>query len=998
MKTLYKLLLTCVGFFIISSTDAQLKINNSRGISFAEWQNYINKTNVFLESVDEASFINYVIISGGGHWNEKPYFVSYIKSQIKKDREELVYKVGTGVIKNVAEVNKYMASLQPNYSKLYAEFKPRMKEIVEAENQKNALKLKAATGPLPTTFGCGSPCSNPGFEAGTGFWDYWSGTACSTSPDPCSLVSGFSSSAHVLETVGGFDPIVGAALPLVAPGGGGTNSLMIGNGTGTNYGASRASISFTVDSNSTNFTYRYAVVLQDPGSTHTDPERPYFKVKLRDALGNVLACGDYEVLAKPPIVDFFLAPGFSDVYYRPWTTVFVPLSAYIGQCVTLEFTSSDCAQGGHYGYAYIDADCSPSTLVTSSPAVCGGATVALTAPSGAASYSWTNTSTGGTTGIVGSATGSSIVVDTGSTFQVVMTSVTGVACTSTLTITVLQSPFSFFTNFTADTVCAGTPTTFDELSLPVDSATAWSWDFDNDGLTDSNLEDPTHIFADGGTYPVTLISTWGPCNADTTINVSVLPGGIPVITPVATMCATASATTLVVTGASGGVWAGPGITNTTTGAFDPALASTTGPNVITYSTPGMCGAADTISITVIPSSSPAWTPSGVCEDVAPINLNALITGTTGGTWSGTGVTGSTFDPSGLSGSIAITYTVGTSPCVMTSTQNIVVTPVANATISGTSVCSDDAPFAIVGADPGGVWSGSGVNPTTGIFNPASVAAPGTYIITYTIAGVCSAVDTALITVIPGGNPAWSIQPNICEQAASIDLNTLISVGGTAGGTWSGPGVTGSTFDPTGLSGNVNIVYTVGQGGCANSTTLVIDVDPIDAAFTATPTSGDEPLFVNFVNGSSNAVSYLWDLGDGTNSSTTNPSNTYMYGDYTVMLIATNASGCQDTAWLLIEVDQISLLTVPNVFTPNGDGENELFHAITQYGLTDFDATIYDRWGLKMYEWSDANAGWNGQAKNGSPAPDGTYYYIINATGTDKKDYLYTGFVQLIREK
>lgn len=995
MKKAYSFLLIFVAFFALNSATAQLNINNSYSVSPSDWQKYVNKANVLLEGVDEASFINYVIVSSGGNWNEKPYFTSYIKAVLKKDREELTYKVGTGKINTVVEVKAFLSAKQVNYIKLYADFKLRIKEIVEAEDAKNAAKKTAGIGLPPTSLGCGSPCSNPGFEAGTGFWDYESGTACSTSPDPCSPIAGFSASAHILQAVGGFDPVVGAALPLVAPGGG-TASLMIGNGTGTGWGASRASISFTVDSNSTNFTYRYAVVLQDPGTSHTDPERPYFKVKLRDALGAVLACGDYEVIAKPPIVDFFLAPGTTDVYYRPWTTVFVPLSPYIGQCVTLEFTSSDCAQGGHYGYAYIDADCSPSTLLTSSPAVCGGASVTLTAPSGAASYAWTNVSAGGTTGIVGSTTGSTAVVDTGGTFQVVMTSVTGVMCTSTLTITVLSSPFSFFTNFTADTVCEGTITSFLEASLPADSANAWSWDFDNDGLTDSNLENPTHIFPSDGTFPVTLISTWGPCNADTTINVTVLPGGIPVITPVATMCATGSATTLVVTGASGGVWAGTGITNTTTGAFDPALASTTGPNVITYTTPGICGAADTISITVIPSSSPAWTTTSVCADAAPFSLDSFVTGTPGGTWSGTGVTGSTFNPTGLSGSIAVTYTVGTVPCVMTSTQNIVVAPSVDATISSAVVCSDDASFIIVGADPGGTWSGTGVNPTTGLFNPASVTAPGSYVITYTIAGACTDVDTALITVIPGGNPAWTLQPNICEQAPSIDLNTLIT--GTTGGTWSGPGVTGNTFDPSGLSGNVSIVYTVGQGGCASSTTLVIDVDPIDAAFTATPSSGMEPLFVNFVNGSSNAVSYLWDLGDGTSSSATNPSNTYLYGTYTVMLIATNASGCQDTAYLLIDVDQISLLSVPNVFTPNGDGNNDLFHAITEYGLTTFDATIYDRWGLKMYEWNDSSAGWNGQAKNGSPAPDGTYYYIINATGIDNKDYLYTGFVQLIREK
>lgn len=991
MKKLYSLFVLSAILFAAQIATAQK--TNTYGISDVEWNKYVNKTNGLLESVDKASFLNYVLISSGDNLNEKHYFAAYIKAIQLKDRAELDYRVGTGAITSVLGVKAYLSSLQPRYIKLYAEYKKVRVEVIQTEDAKT-LK-RNAIGPNPSPLNCGSPCNNPGFESGTGFWDYWSGTACSTSPDPCSLVSGFSSSAHVLETVGGFDPIVGAALPLVAPGGG-SSSLMIGDGSTTGAGASRASISFTVDASSTNFTYRYAVVLQDPVVGHTDPERPYFKVKLRDALGNVLACGDYEVIAKPPITGFFLVSGTTDVYYRPWTTVFVPLGAYVGQCVTLEFTSSDCSQGGHYGYAYIDADCSPSTLLTSSPAVCGGATVTLTAPSGAASYDWTNVSAGGTTGIVGSSTTPSIGVNIGGTYQVVMTSVTGALCTSTLTITVLSSPANPFANFTSDIVCEDTPTSFTDISTPTDSATAWSWDFNNDGISDSNTQNPTNTYAAGGTYPVTLTITWGPCNADTTINVTVLPGGVPVIDTIPAICAGAAPITLTETGASGGLWSGStGITNTTTGAFDPSVA-TIGLNQIIYATSGMCGAADTISINVVPSSSPTWTTTTMCANVTPVNLNTLVTGTAGGTWSGTGVTGTTFDPTGLSGTYAVTYTVGTIPCVLTSTQNITVNPVPNATIaSGATLCTDGASVTLVGATSGGTWSGTGVNASTGVYNPATVA-PGTYVITYTIAGACGASDTALVTVFLGGTPTWTLQPSICEGAPSINLNSLVT--GSAGGTWSGTGVTGNTFDPSGLSGNVSITYSVGQGPCASSSTLVINVDPIDASFTANPTSGEEPLVVDFTNGSTNAFSYFWSLGDGSTSILTDPTNTYPTGSYTVMLIATNSSGCQDTAYAFINVEDISVLTIPNIFTPNGDGANDVFRPIMQDALTSFVATIYDRWGLKMFEWTNAATGWDGKAKNGSDAPDGTYYYIVNAKGVDNKEYVYKGYLQLLREK
>jgi len=234
---------------------------------------------------------------------------------------------------------------------------------------------------------------------------------------------------------------------------------------------------------------------------------------------------------------------------------------------------------------------------------------------------------------------------------------------------------------------------------------------------------------------------------------------------------------------------------------------------------------------------------------------------------------------------------------------------------------------------------------------------------------------------------------ICESAAPVDLSTLVT--GAAGGTFSGTGVSGNIFDPSGVSGSSTITYTVTQSGCSATSTEVVAVDPITADFTATPVTGMAPLSVTTLNGSTNAVSYVWNFGNGATSTLTNPSTVYTgMGNYTIVLIATNASGCMDTASLGIHVDEISALVAPNVFTPNGDGHNDTFHPIVAEGLTEFKATVYDRWGLKMHEWSDGTMGWDGKAKNGKPAPDGTYFWIISGKGVDGKAYEFTGFVQL----
>lgn len=1138
-----KVLLSLFSFFIVFNSLAQtgkLKIekpNNSFGISNATWNVYLNKTNLLLENVDVNSFLNYVAVSAHENISETPYFRKYVQAKLKKDKEELINKVGTGLITSVPEVKNYLSSLQPAYSTYFVEYMKHRAEIIESQK-----KLKAHNGGPPTPFNCGSPCTNPGFESGTGFWDYFSGTA-DASGTMTGITSGFNSSAHVLETVGGYDPVVGGtSLPLVSPSGG-NNSMMLGNGPVTGYGASRASISFDVSATNANFTYQFAVILQDPVSGHTDPERPYFDVQVKDAGGNLVNCGEYHVMAKPPMPGF-LSTSDPDVYYRPWTTVFVPLQAYIGQCVTIEFTASDCAQGGHYGYAYIDADCGALAMPSSSPAVCAGADVTLTAPAGGVQYDWSNTSAGGTTGIVGATNGQTVVINQAGTYQVIVTAVTGPTCTTTLTITVPSSPNNPVPMFSNTTVCAGTPTQFTDLSTPADSITAWSWDFNNDGVPDSTTQNPSFIFPGAGTYPVTLVITWGPCNASFVQNVTVTPGGTPIISPVASLCSNAAPFNLTVN-TSGGTWSGTGITNTTNGTFDPGQASisstnvisytTTGTcadsdtihinviqsdtatwtttslcsnatpvnldllvtgtpggtwsgngvtgnmfnpsglngaipvtytvgsspcgatstqninvtiiadatitpvspmcsnaapitltaantggtwsgsgitntstgtfnpasagsginNVITYSIPGTCGATDTIQIYIIPGSTATWTTTALCSDDTPVNLNSLVTGTPGGTWSGTGVTGSTFNPAGLNGAIPVTYTVGTTPCVATSTQNITVTPRADATINAVStLCSNAAPITLTAANTGGTWSGTGItNTSTGTFNPLS-ANSGTNIITYTIGGTCGDIDTVHVNVVPSSNPNWT-NPSLCSNATPLDLNTLVT--GTSGGTWSGNGVSGSTFNPAGLSGNTNITYTVGQAPCQSSSTLPVNVTLVNASFNANPTTGIAPLNVDFTNTSSPGF-YNWTFGNGDVSSYTNDSTTYLEpGYYNVLLITTN-NGCVDSAMMTIHVEQLSILTLPNVFTPNGDNNNEEWHAIIAEGLTSFKATVYDRWGLKMYEWTDEHAGWNGKAKNGSPAPDGTYYYIVTAKGDDGKDFDYTGFIQLIRAK
>ncbi|HTA28379.1 MAG TPA: gliding motility-associated C-terminal domain-containing protein, partial [Bacteroidia bacterium] len=175
--------------------------------------------------------------------------------------------------------------------------------------------------------------------------------------------------------------------------------------------------------------------------------------------------------------------------------------------------------------------------------------------------------------------------------------------------------------------------------------------------------------------------------------------------------------------------------------------------------------------------------------------------------------------------------------------------------------------------------------------------------------------------------------------------------------------------------------------------VVLFPQPV-AAFYPTPDTILGGGFVNFVNLTTNANNYIWNLGDGSNSTDTTPFHEYIQaGTYIVTLIATNTFGCRDT--LTKDVYVLEKLVVPNIFTPNGDGINDVFH-VEAGSMQTYDIQIFNRWGQKMFEATSPNIDWTGRSTSGVLEADGTYYYIIKATDFDGKQFSLDGYFQLIR--
>jgi gliding motility-associated-like protein len=288
--------------------------------------------------------------------------------------------------------------------------------------------------------------------------------------------------------------------------------------------------------------------------------------------------------------------------------------------------------------------------------------------------------------------------------------------------------------------------------------------------------------------------------------------------------------------------------------------------------------------------------------------------------------------------------------------------------------------------------------------PTPITSPsGTYnyYVTQTENGCES--DKAQTTVLIKPIPTIPTANNNGPGCIGLSINFTTPNVSNAIFTWTGPnGYSSNSQNPVleitneNQFGEYNVTVTV--NGCSSqsgSTTLV--KDPVDANFTANPTEGFYPLTVDFFNTSSNASGYVWQIGNDTSYTSDNANHTFnVEGEYNVILYAySSSSSCYDSAMITIKVIGESVLDVPNVFTPNGDGKNDLFKP-KAININTLNALVFNRWGKKVYEWEGVDNGWDGKNFAGKDCSDGTYFYLLKAEGADGQMYDMKGSVTLVR--
>ena len=183
---------------------------------------------------------------------------------------------------------------------------------------------------------------------------------------------------------------------------------------------------------------------------------------------------------------------------------------------------------------------------------------------------------------------------------------------------------------------------------------------------------------------------------------------------------------------------------------------------------------------------------------------------------------------------------------------------------------------------------------------------------------------------------------------------------------------------------------------------LIRVEPSPTAnFTFDPNTNLSNLnnTINFTDLSEGANRWNWQFDRFETSTKQNPTFTFPdTGLMKIRLIVTHPKGCKDSLTQYLDIRPEIRWFMPNAFTPNGDGTNDgFFGKGFLFGSTDFQMSIWNRWGEKVFETTDPTEEWNGRQMNtGGASPAGVYVYVVTFTGPRKEKLEYKGFATLIR--
>lgn len=565
-----------------------------------------------------------------------------------------------------------------------------------------------------------------------------------------------------------------------------------------------------------------------------------------------------------------------------------------------------------------------------------------------------------------------------------------------------------------------------DFSVPYVSTNTYSWNL-GDGTTSSDTS-ISHTYTQGGVYTVQLIVTDpNSCNLSDTAFANIVAKDSfanAEFTFNRTFFGCDSVRVTVVSnyqGEDSQLWDfGDGFTSAADSVTHTYVDS--GLYVITHTVSHaimVCRPIDTFQAAV--SLGKLSIDVVIPDTIGCIPFTVLMTGysglfTTDYTWlfgDGTTGTGDTvFHTYPTVGTYAITlYGIDTNACIFYDTAYASITAINDSTIANFSAailndCDSSLVVQLTNQSTNAVeyvWDfGNGDSATTANVT-YTYNLPGTYTITLTAIDTnrCHPIDTAtfVVTLLPNSFVDFTAA-NVCEGTAMV-FDNLGSP--TAQYSWNfGDTNTSTLYEPTHLytaAGTYPVTLVIVDSTTCDITSSItkpveVYIQPI-ANFTTAKDTFKFETPVEFVNTSQYYQGLSWNFGDGTGAGNEEtPVHVYGVIHWVQVCLTAYNTACADTACKDIFISFEALIGVPNAFSPNGDGINDVIR-VEGKGIIELEFRIFNRWGEKVFETNDRTVGWDGYYKGVLQEME-AYTYSVQAKFIDGTSKALKGNITLLR--
>ena len=317
-------------------------------------------------------------------------------------------------------------------------------------------------------------------------------------------------------------------------------------------------------------------------------------------------------------------------------------------------------------------------------------------------------------------------------------------------------------------------------------------------------------------------------------------------------------------------------------------------------------------------------------------------------------------------------------------------------------CVNESPVNLTASPEGGVFEGVGM--TDNSFDPA-LAGIGEHVITYTFVDEmgCDFSANQTMVIVDAPLAAMEMPDAICLG----EMATVSFIGNLPEGAdlqWDfGNGTTSDEAGPHSIdwneTGNYTVQLSIDNGVCMDEVSWDITVSDIsiEASEDLTVRSGTEidlNAIVNTEFGDLETLEWISSLDNLTGCVDCLNTNAIPFEPTNYTVIATNQHGCMASAEIAVDIIPVPILAVPNAFSPNGDGINDIFK-FDGKNIESIDFKIFSRWGELLFEGHSLEDFWDGTYKE-QPSELGVYVYYARAFSFDGEEVFVKGNVSLIR--